>query len=72
MSKRAKERNKTIGTDDQTIRVQAWVPDYEHACENCGERPVVTGVRDGHVIIATGMCGACTWGDHDAVDPAVW
>lgn len=72
MSKRSRERSKTIATDDQTMSVHAWVPDYEHACEQCGTMPVVTGVRDGRVIVATGMCGPCTWGDSHAADPAEW
>ena len=31
-------------------------PDWEHACTSCGERPVVP---------ATGLCGACTFGEAD-------
>jgi hypothetical protein len=72
MSRRAKEQVKTIATDDQTMTVDAWVPDYEHVCENCGETPVVTGVRKGVVVVATGMCGVCTWGEADCLDPDQW
>jgi hypothetical protein len=37
-----------------------------------GASPVVAGVRDGCVVVETGVCGVCTWGDHEAVDPAHW
>lgn len=49
-----------------------YVPDYKHKCENCGQRPVVTGVKDGKVVVETGLCGPCTWGEAKTLDPKVW
>ncbi|MBC8638288.1 hypothetical protein IAG25_15820 [Caballeronia sp. EK] len=72
MSKRAKANSKAIGDELVEQPVDAWVPDYDHTCENCGETPVVTGVHRGVVVVATGMCGICTWGEAACLDPAEW
>lgn len=75
MSKRAKAmraKAAPVAESEAPVTVDAYVPDYEHECENCGAVPVVTGMRDGVVVLATGMCGACTWGESDAIDPAAW
>lgn len=75
MSKRAKKKHEKAEAAD-TVAVR-YEPDWDHACENCGETPVVTGVAvegpdKGKVVLATGMCGVCTWGEAAALDPANW
>lgn len=44
----------------ETIKVYA---DYKGKCENCGNSPVVS---------LTGLCGPCTFGSADALDPTTW
>lgn len=57
----------------ETMYVYEWKPDYTHKCDVCGHSPVVTGVdEDGNVLVATDMCGACTWGEVKCLDPANW
>jgi hypothetical protein len=75
MSKRAKASRATVAAPESEL--VRYVPDWDHACENCGEKPVVTGVAvegpdKGRVVLATGMCGVCTWGEAAALDPSNW
>jgi hypothetical protein len=75
MSKRAKKKHETPAADDAVV--VRYEPDWEKACENCGESPTVTGVAvdgpdRGKVVLDTGMCGMCTWGEAAALDPANW
>jgi hypothetical protein len=55
----------------EEIVVDEYVPDYTRNCD-CGATPVVTGVKDGVVIYRGAMCGCCTWGEADCLDPANW
>jgi len=52
--------------------LDSYEPDYGTKCEVCGQTPCVTGVKNGKVLVATGMCGPCTWGESACLDPAVW
>lgn len=52
--------------------VDAFVPDYEHQCENCGQTPVVCAEKNGRVILRTTLCGPCTWDEAAMLDPAAW
>lgn len=52
--------------------VDEYVPDYKHRCINCGQTPVVTAVNNGEVVLATEMCGPCTWGEAETIDPSNW
>lgn len=54
------------------IEIDRYKPDYKHACENCGQSPVVTGVKDGKVVYQGSMCGPCTWGEAACLDPEEW
>lgn len=50
-----------------------YKPDYKHGCENCGQVPVVTVVDPaGQVVLETGLCGPCAWGEAETIDPATW
>jgi len=53
-------------------RVDEYKPDYKHACEVCGQKPTVTAVSKGKVVLRTGMCGPCTWGEAETIDPSTW
>lgn len=48
--------------------------DYESECDNCGQTPVVDIVDagTGTVVHATGLCGACCFGEADCIDPENW
>lgn len=52
--------------------IETFVPDYKHKCEVCEQKPVVTGVTLGKVVYRSGMCGPCTFGSADAIDPEDW
>jgi hypothetical protein len=74
MSRRAKKKRETPEPETLVVRYE---PDWDRTCENCGESPVVTGVAvdgpdKGKVVLDTGMCGVCTWGESAARDPANW
>lgn len=56
----------------EVINIDGYAPDYKHKCEVCGQKPVVTGVKDGKVVYQGSMCGVCTWGEADMRDPEEW
>lgn len=58
--------------DGQVMEIDRYVPDYRHECINCGQTPVVTAERKGKVVLSTDMCGPCTWGEAETLDPSTW
>ena len=59
-------------SEDNTIHIDRFAPDYKHNCEVCGQTPVVTGVKDGKVVYQGEMCGPCSWGEARTIDPSTW
>jgi len=59
-------------TDTKETLIDKYEPDYDHKCDNCGQTPVVTATKDGKVVMRTGMCGPCTWGEAITIDPEEW
>ena len=58
--------------DTKTEEV-TYVPDYEQQCSNCGTSPVVTIQNSkGKVITDFEMCGPCTFGSAECIDPDNW
>lgn len=57
---------------NEVIEIEAFVPDYEHECINCGRTPVVTGVKNGKTVYQGELCGPCTWGEAATIDPKAW
>jgi hypothetical protein len=57
-------------------RVDSFEPDYEGECDSCSapanEQPLVTAWKHGRMIHHTHMCGPCTWGEADMIDPRRW
>lgn len=49
--KAAKASKKVLTSDDPEVK-----PDWSHACENCGAKPILP---------VTGMCGPCTFGESE-------
>jgi len=49
-------------------------PNYKDKCEVCGQKPVVRirKAADDSIFYDGSMCGACTWGEADCLDPANW
>jgi len=48
-------------------------PDYKRKCCSCSATPCVRICHeDGKVFYDGDMCGACTWGEAAAIDPANW
>lgn len=54
------------------IEVDSFEPDYTKTCDVCGAGHVVTAVLNGKVIETFEMCGVCTWGESDMIDPDNW
>ncbi len=42
---------------------QRFVPNYNDACENCGQLPTVDDL---------GLCGPCCFGEADCINPDNW
>ena len=53
-------------------KIDSYEPDYQRKCEVCGQRPVVTAVKDSKVLFRGAMCGVCTWGEAKLLDPKEW
>jgi hypothetical protein len=70
-SRRKHEKPRPPDASD-LVTVDRYEPDYAQSCETCGESPTVTGLCDGVVVIDTGLCGPCCWGESDAADPGTW
>jgi hypothetical protein len=59
-------------SDDETDVVD-YEPDFESECETCGQTPTVMGINaTGKVVLATGLCGPCTWGEAEMLDWSKW
>lgn len=71
MSRNSKRAHEAMVVDE-VMSVDRFEPDYESRCLNCGETPTVLGIKDGKVVYAAGLCGICTWGNADCIDPANW
>ena len=56
----------------EVIEVDEYRPDYKHHCIVCGQAPVVTAVKGGEVVYESEMCGPCTWGEAETIDPNKW
>ncbi len=56
----------------EVTKVERWVPDYTCECSVCGQKPVVTGVKNDTVVYQGDMCGVCTWGEAAMLDPEAW
>ena len=54
------------------MEIDKYEPDYASKCENCDQSPTVTGVKNDKVVYDSGMCGPCTFGTAEALDPDWW
>ena len=51
----------------------SFEPNYKRKCISCGRKPTIRIVPDdGSAKVNTDMCGACTWGEADCIDPDNW
>ena len=57
---------------DDYETIDSYEPDYEQECQNCGQTPCVTAMKDGKVVASFEMCGPCTFGTAKALDPDWW
>lgn len=55
--------------EEDVIEIDSYQPDYENKCENCGQSPIVIGVKDGDIVYTSGMCGPCTFGEAACLNP---
>lgn len=67
---RAKPRPPAPSNDPGTI--DSFEPDYGARCEVCDESPCGIGVKAGQVVYQSDMCGPCTFGTADSINPANW
>lgn len=49
-----------------------YKPDYDNTCIFCGLSPVVNITTDKAIVYKTMMCGLCTFGTVDAINPEKW
>lgn len=48
-------------------------PNYKCKCCVCGQKPCVRiRYENGKVYYDNDMCGVCTWGEAECIDPANW
>ena len=47
-------------------------PCYDAKCMNCGHSPTVQVFVGEKLEYDTELCGACTWGEADYIDPKNW
>ena len=48
-------------------------PDYDAKCDVCDQSPTVKAVvGGGEETQHLGMCGPCTWGEAETLDPDTW
>ena len=56
----------------EVTEIDEYKPDYTHRCEVCDADHVVTGVKNGEVLYQGSMCGVCTWGEMEMINPENW
>lgn len=49
-----------------------FVPNYDRPCMNCCNTPTVDIFVGGKLETRTELCGPCTWGEADTIDPENW
>lgn len=54
------------------IVIDRYEPDYDNDCSVCGATPVVTIINNNKIIWSSDMCGPCTWGESETIDPDTW
>ena len=47
-------------------------PNYDIACEVCGQTPTIDIYVCGKLRSHHGLCGPCCWGEADTIDPENW
>jgi hypothetical protein len=59
-------------TPSEILEIDRWVPNYKVPCQNCGQTPTVTAVKNDMVVYDNQLCGPCTWGNAETLDPEKW
>lgn len=47
-------------------------PNYKRPCQNCDQMPTVDIFVNGKLQDHMDLCGVCTWGEADCIDPENW
>ena len=47
-------------------------PNHKAPCMVCGSKPTIDIFVGGKLERRTEMCGPCTWGEADTIDPENW
>lgn len=59
-------------SESEKLKIDSYQPDYETTCDICGQTPVVTCIKNNVVVHSLNMCGVCTFGTDEAIDPSTW
>ena len=72
MSRNGRQSRETI-TPEEVTPIDHYEADYNSRCMVCDATPTVLGVSTtGSVVYAAGLCGPCTWGSAECIDPRNW
>lgn len=63
------DETQTEKDNQEALKAEA---DYEVPCDVCGNTPTVMLVSKSGAIDHLGLCGACTWGESECIDPDNW
>lgn len=58
--------------DAEVIEIDEYTPNYRRRCLNCDQSPTVEGTKDGARVMIADLCGPCTFGTADALEPSDW
>lgn len=58
-------------TEKPATEVEAR-PNWKRRCCVCAQEPVVDLYEDGRLGHSTDMCGVCTFGEAECLDPEKW
>lgn len=58
--------------ESKEINNAEYKPNYKMRCIVCDSTPTVDVYESGKLAFSTEMCGPCTWGEADCIDPNNW
>lgn len=58
--------------ESKEINNAEYKPNYKTHCIVCNSTPTVDVYEGEKLAFSTEMCGPCTWGEADCIDPNNW
>ena len=62
----------SLERDMEITEVDGYKADYKARCIVCDQSPCVVIMKDGEAVHHLNMCGPCTFGTAEALDPENW